>query len=57
MTLSRLEDFGVRTTVSPEDRLAEYKKQKLSAKQWQSALEHDPEVAKLVGFKKLRRRV
>ena len=59
--LARLEDFGARRTVSPQERKEEYAKQcrempeQRQAKFWHEMLEHDPEVAKLVGFEPMKK--
>lgn len=48
---ARLEDFGARGTVNPEERFEEYQEQSrdiprgLKAKFWMEALENDPDVA------------
>jgi hypothetical protein len=58
----RLEDFGIRNTTSPEERLAEYKSQckgisqRLQAKFWLMVFEKDKEVAKLIGHMKPKQR-
>ena len=57
---ARLEDFGARGTVSPEDRFREYQEQSkglprgLKAKFWLEVLDRDPEVAKLEGVERRR---
>lgn len=49
---AKLEDFGVRGTTTPEERLKEYKAQKLKGKKWLEALDRDREVAKIVCFRR-----
>ena len=50
----RLEDFGVRETLGPQERLREYQeqakdmRQSLRARFWLGVLERDPEVKALV---------
>jgi len=57
MTTMRLEDFGVRESMSPQDRKKEYARQckaldpDLRAAYWLSVLRNDPGVAKITGFK------
>ena len=61
MRLSKLEDFGMNKSISPRDRKTEYIRQcKLlprdqQAKFWMSVLEHDPEIAPIVIFKRSKR--
>jgi len=62
MKLARLEDFGARKTVSPEERRQEYIKQckelpaRRQAKFWSNVLDSDPEVRKLCDVKEGKRR-
>ena len=59
---SRLEDFGARGTVSPQERLREYQRQcrglrkTLQAEFWLGVLERDPEVRALAGVAPAKRR-
>ena len=53
-TMRRLEDFGIRETMSPKERHQEYQEQakgmrkELQARFWLGVLEKDPEVRALV---------
>ena len=53
-TVRRLEDFGIRETLSPKERLQEYQEQAkgmgkvLRARFWLGVLDKDPEVRALV---------
>ena len=55
MRNARLEDFGARGTINPEERLREYQRQcrglrkPLQAKFWLEVLERDPEVCAIAG--------
>jgi hypothetical protein len=55
----RLEDFGIRQTMGPKERKAEYAKQCKALPQdqqgrfWMDVLQKDPEVAKIVTFKRV----
>ena len=59
---SRLEDFGTRGTVSPEERLREYQRQcrglrkGFQAEFWLGVLERDPEVRALADVSPAKRR-
>jgi hypothetical protein len=55
VTNRRLEDFGVEKTTTAEQRLSEYRKQKLTARQWIATIDKDPEVGKLVTFARRRK--
>jgi len=57
---ARLEDFGARGTVGPEERFKEYQEQckglskRFQARFWLEVLTRDPEVAKLKGVERRR---
>lgn len=60
MKVAKLEDFGMRSAMSPQERKAEYGRQCREkpvnqwGKFWMDVIDKDPEVGALVKFKKVK---